>query len=797
MSVSSFPTDAFCKVAEAIFRDASHQSIVPRHFIRSYFEAECDASRLKMLESIIKYFQDPAPGKTRETFIVSPFNDSINFLVRYRANSHERSLTILGTSDVIRNVPAWLVQLIDVIFCDMRLRIFSFRPKVFSWFLDHQRLGHTLLTQLGRFVYFGTDPSDNGSLSRFPAMEDIRNDGFWSFRGRMSRRQLNGGGLGLVDCSESTVDDQLADDEGEGSQAQSRSLPSLRRSSRLKRRRVDYNEVSDIDLDLPAKSSSHEDEGDLYSDGEEESDQSSGAQSETAEFSSQENNIPDACVKAPVKARSTPLVPTFTEADLIFPLTQPDELKLLVLFAASIQVAQLQTLVYYSREKASYCLATSAIDWASVSIVAEGLAPNDLKGLYAPEVCRQLFESDESAETRRKALLGPNCERLRVVSSFEGEQPREADPFGFNGEDSGTCGSCSAFIHRLAEHEPSCVGRCSTCVESKSPCVRPVGKKTCVTCPTPKKCRDPSHEYRAEPKGSEQCYMCLQFVGNIYSHVRECRGRCQNCVARKVPCTRGNFGGNHKCKDCDAEDQDCGNFSHDKRGTCKKCKAPVRDMRTHRPNCQGKCGVCFAADIPCVRPPLSRTCEECSRLGKGPCKDFTHPKPQKTCTMCWCDYTHQQHKSQCRKRCTECVADDKPCKREKGKRRCNNCLTKKTICKVEDKLACMVPCRFCGREYIKSMIERHQERCPGKCSNCKDARDDEGREIVCFHPPSTSRGPCKRCAEMGDNLGRGCDGSWRRLKRRRCKTEDEADVEDNESSEHGAEDADEDSESWD
>lgn len=259
------------------------------------------------------------------------------------------------------------------------------------------------------------------------------------------------------------------------------------------------------------------------------------------------------------------------------------------------------------------------------------------------------------------------------MSSFEGEKPQEADPFGFNGVDSGTYGRCLAFIHRLAEHEPSCVGRCSACVESKSPCVRPVGKKTCVTCPTPEKCRDPSHEYRALPRGSEQCYMCLQFVGNIYSHVRECRGRCQNCVT-----------------------------------------------------------------------------------------------------------------------------DDKPCKREEGKRDCNNCLTKKAICKVEDKLACMVPCRFCGREYIKSMIKGHQKRCPGKCSNCKDARGDEGHEIVCFHPPPfTSRGSCKRCAEMRDNLDRGCDGGWRRPKHQRCETEDEADVEDNESSEHGAEDADEDSESWD
>ncbi|KAF5598555.1 hypothetical protein FPCIR_3118 [Fusarium pseudocircinatum] len=131
----------------------------------------------------------------------------------------------------------------------------------------------------------------------FPAIEDILNDGYWNFRGRMSRSQLNGGGLGLVDCSESMVEDQLADEEGEGSHAQShsRSPPSLRRSSRLKGRRVDDTEVSDSDIDLQAKSSSHEDEDDFYSDGEQEYDWT-------------------------------------------------------VLFAAVNQVAQLQTLVYYSKD---------------------------------------------------------------------------------------------------------------------------------------------------------------------------------------------------------------------------------------------------------------------------------------------------------------------------------------------------------------------------------------------------------------------------------------------------------------
>ncbi|KAF5702248.1 hypothetical protein FMUND_13569 [Fusarium mundagurra] len=280
MPGSSFPTDAFCKAAETIFKDTSHVSIVPRYLIRSYFEVESDDSKVEILEILIKYFQDPAPGKRREAFIVSPFNDSINFLVRYRAHSHERSLTILGTSDVIRNVPVWLVQLIDTIFCIMRLRMpsFSFRPKGLSWILDQQNIGLTLLMQLGRFVRLGTDPSDIRSLSMFPTVQDIRNDGFWDFS-----QHYGGGRLGFVGCSQPTVEEQLADNKGEGSQAQphshahSRSPPSLRRSSRLKGRRIDYTEVSDSDIGLRAKSSSHEDKDDLYSDGEQESDWSSGA----------------------------------------------------------------------------------------------------------------------------------------------------------------------------------------------------------------------------------------------------------------------------------------------------------------------------------------------------------------------------------------------------------------------------------------------------------------------------------------------------------------------------------------
>ncbi|KAL5617285.1 hypothetical protein FOBRF1_006033 [Fusarium oxysporum] len=430
MPGNNLTTYAFCAVAEGVFQDPSHESIVPRYLIRSYLEAESDVAKLEILEAITEYFQDPEPGKRRETFIVSPFDDNINFLVRYGAHSHGRSLTILGPSDLIRDVPEWLVHLIDRIFDIMRLRIPYFEPKGLRWFLHQQELGLTLLAHLGRFVHFGTDPSNPLFLLMFPRIDDVRSDCFWEFAGRESRKQLYGDALGLVDCSESMMEDQFADDEGEGSQlqpgsrARSRSPPSLRRSSRLKRRRINYSEVSDIGVDLRAKSS-HDDQDDLYSDGEQETDLSSGEQSETVEFSSPEYSVPDSYGKAPVKTRSTPLVPAFTEADLIFPLTQPDELILGVLFAALIQVARLQTLVYHSCEEASYCLAAAAIDWVLVSIVAEGLAPSDLKGLYTPEDCSQLYESDESAEFRRKALLGPNWERLRGASSFEGEQPQE------------------------------------------------------------------------------------------------------------------------------------------------------------------------------------------------------------------------------------------------------------------------------------------------------------------------------------------------------------------------------------
>ncbi|KAH7181733.1 hypothetical protein DER46DRAFT_620763 [Fusarium sp. MPI-SDFR-AT-0072] len=356
MPGSSLTTYAFCAVAEGVFQDPSHESIVPRYLIWSYFEAESDAAKLEILEAITDYFQDPAPGKRRETFIVSPLDDNINFLVRYGAHSHGRSLTILGPSDLIRDLPAWLAHLLDRVFDTMRLRIPYFEPKGFRWFL-HQR-----------FVHFGTDPSNPLFLLMFPRIEDVRSDCFWEFAGKESRSQLYGDGLNLVDCSESVLEVQFADDEAEWSQVQPRSRarprspPSLRRSSRPKRRRINYSEVSDIDIDLRAKSS-HDDKDDLHSDGEQESDLTSG----------------------------------------------------------SLPVA---------------------------------------KGLYAPEACSQLYESDENAEFRRKALLGPNWERLRGASTFEGEQPQEGDPFGLNDVDPGTCGRCLAFIHRLAEHEPSCVGRC-------------------------------------------------------------------------------------------------------------------------------------------------------------------------------------------------------------------------------------------------------------------------------------------------------------------------------------------------
>ncbi|RKL09322.1 hypothetical protein BFJ71_g1185 [Fusarium oxysporum] len=252
MPGNNLTTYAFCAVAEGVFQDPCHDSIVPRYLIWSYFKAESDAAKLEILEAITEYFQDPAPGKSRETFIVSPFDDNINFL----------------------------------------------------------DLGLTLLAHLRRFVHFGTDPSNTLFPLMFPRIEEVRSDCFWEFAGKESRSQLYGDGLNLVDCSESILEDQFAGDEGEGSQVQprsrdrSRSPPSLRRSSRLKRRRINYSEVSDINVDLRAKSS-HDDKDDLHSDCEQESHLTSVEQSETVEFSSPEDAVPDAYGKAPVKARST------------------------------------------------------------------------------------------------------------------------------------------------------------------------------------------------------------------------------------------------------------------------------------------------------------------------------------------------------------------------------------------------------------------------------------------------------------------------------------------------------------
>ncbi|KAF9781907.1 hypothetical protein IL306_012876 [Fusarium sp. DS 682] len=151
-----------------------------------------------------------------------------------------------------------------------------------------------------------------------------------------------------------------------------------------------------------------------------------------------------------------------------FPLEEDKELKLSILFVAVIQMAELQLLVCYNPEEASYSLEEGPVDWISVSTVAEGLAPEGLRGLYTPEACCKLFESLEASDFRQKALLACNWERLRVTVCFDDKHSEMISPSSPEDKDSGTCGRCLVFTHGLSLHEPSCVGRCQTCQRSHS-----------------------------------------------------------------------------------------------------------------------------------------------------------------------------------------------------------------------------------------------------------------------------------------------------------------------------------------
>ncbi|KAF5530461.1 hypothetical protein FMEXI_13548 [Fusarium mexicanum] len=298
------------------------------------------------------------------------------------------------------------------------------------------------------------------------------------------------------------------------------SAPSLRRSSRLKRRRVEYADSSDnMDLDGEEYGSRADHGGDDdyeipgdSDDGTEENEEEDEEDEEENEADDYEgslgyhSHIEDDGFQRPMekcchieegdhdsvhhenqrdhgynadddneddKPSTTPHSEEQPEAEAFLLLEGDRGLTLSILFAAIVPISELQLLVYYDKKNDKYFLHGDEVDWISVSTVAEGLAPNGFKGLYSPEACRDMFLSKETDDFRQNAMLPKNWETFRTTMSFDDDHPGMVDHFARNVGDEGTCLECGIFTYRLKDHSDSCIGQ-----ESKSAPTRPSNNAT-------------------------------------------------------------------------------------------------------------------------------------------------------------------------------------------------------------------------------------------------------------------------------------------------------------------------------
>ncbi|KAM0559489.1 hypothetical protein ACHAPJ_004519 [Fusarium lateritium] len=353
-------------------------------------------------------------------------------------------------------------------------------------------------------------------------------------------------------------------------------------------------------------------------------------------------------------------------------------------------------------------------------------------------------------------------------------------------EDSGVCGRCRMFTKTLSSHHPYCTGRCEECVLAGAPCAHPPGRKTCVRCERlGKKCENFSNEEDAEPKATEVCDKCEaeKPSDGFYNHYRQCRGRCRPCIAGNRPCVR--VGGVSMCETCTSPEE-CTGHSHgdDDSGVCSECLDTKANVTAHERRCRGRCEPCRDGKRPCKRKHGARKCDTCKTVEE--CCNFQRENPmeekevkedKQTCAKCRQRFdnntVHQvtRHQSRCPGRCTECKRKKKPCVREKGYTKCENCREDKSdpVCKPADRLTAghiSPTCEICGKSFAnKDSCRRHEGKCVGKCSKC----DADGQ--ACLRPTqATSRLPCQRCKDIenGEN-GENCDGVWRSGEKRKRK----------------------------
>ncbi|KAM6538581.1 hypothetical protein FALCPG4_000448 [Fusarium falciforme] len=223
---------------------------------------------------------------------------------------------------------------------------------------------------------------------------------------------------------------------------------------------------------------------------------------------------------------------------------QDKTLRLLVLWVAIIRVAETSCLVSgpYENDDDRYHVEDTALDWVSVAVEAQLVAPPDLlKEFEDEDYCQKLYKAGKSLFFNRNVVIRSNWNRLRsgLLKKIAKSSSMTRHPTLIKSRIRHIC-RVLAYRHMA---EQGRIKKTSTAVrlKAKEPCVTVKGD-TSGTCARCRKemiaiCGTKDHAHMV-PKG--KCPKCdiMRDKHSMSQHTRSCTGKCGNCDKEKVPCKR-------------------------------------------------------------------------------------------------------------------------------------------------------------------------------------------------------------------------------------------------------------------
>ncbi|KAM0269392.1 hypothetical protein ACHAPA_004326 [Fusarium lateritium] len=568
MPGNDMTTHVFLMAAQAALLDPENDTIVPEYLISSYIEPEPSETKRGIVERIADYFKEAKPPTKREVFIISPFDETVQLLVSCGIHNNKLNITIYLSSGRKSPLPKWVTRLLHEVVAvigkhkpDCQLLL----PDKFIA-LPKEDFGLAMIAVIKHHIWLRTQEHSQTHAERLRDTESLRRECFWRFVNTEAERQGGIKYIPEVDTDPHILDaeikhffpDEEEEDSGDemltyavapGFVGRNVALPSDQIHGALSQFLGDQltttqalvDSLREVFRDRRLLSLGLEVCEDILT--------RQGQDTSPAMFTT---------IREMYGA-------VLEEQGLAYQQkSQATGLRLGIVHTAVIRVSEAQALVSFSAENDMYYLEDSLVDWKSVCAMVEGLAPEGLKGLYTEQVCKKLYDAEIFPFEKQWVQQACNWEMLR--GAFFVREPWSMDTILVpDPEKSGTCPRCLAYVHLLSEHEPSCTGRCEDCVRSGRPCIRPTGKKTCVTyrnTPNDNYRDNFSHKDQAQPKQRTQCYKCWDFKEKIdpYNHIRYCSGRCEACICNQRPCER--IAG--KCVHCTSKGS-CKNYSHSKK----------------------------------------------------------------------------------------------------------------------------------------------------------------------------------------------------------------------------------------